>query len=195
MGRWLVTIRIPNNPKIRDPSLKQKLLKDIAGIHQWCWTMRDEEMAEAFKNRGRIPSIQEATIENLLESHPVLRFLLETYQDGKLSIAGRDLYLNFKNWAKDTGQPPITETKFGLEAKKLVGWVVSTKTKYGVNYEIKPMNDFNLTNHFGFGSNDEELNSPPKSTHHRNPTPLESINSNRSQEKVKGMKALPLSFN
>ena len=195
MGRRLITFRISNSPKTRDPSLKQKLLNEIAGIYQWCWSMKEQEMAEAFKNRGRILSIQEATVENLLESQPVLRFLLEAYPDGIASIAGRDLYNNYRDWATETGQQPVKETKFGREAKKLVGWVVYSKTKYCINYQIKPMSDFNLTGYFGFECVDEGLNSAPEPTHHQNSQPLDSSNCNRSQVEVKGMKGSSLSLN
>mgnify|MGYP001168259759 CR=1 FL=1 len=195
MGRRLVTFRITNSPKKRDSSLKQKLQKEIAGIFQWCWKMGEQEMQEAFKNRGSIPSIQEATIENLLESRPVLRFLIENYQDGISSILGRNLYHEYRDWAKETGLQPVKETKFGLEVKKVVGWVVSTKTKYGVNYQIKPMSDFNLTDHFGFECIDEGLNSPPELTLHPNSPPVNPSNGNDSKTKVKGMKGLSLSFN
>ena len=195
MGRRLVTFRIKNSPKKRDSSLKQKLQKEIAGIFQWCWTMGEQDMAEAFNNRGRIKSIQEATIENLLESRPVLRFLIETYQDGIESILGRNLYHEYRDWAKEVGLQTAKETKFGLEVKKVVGWVVSTKTKYGIKYQIKPMIDFNLTDHFGFECIDEGLNSPLEPTHNPNSPPVNSSNGNDSQTKVKGMKGLPLSFN
>ena len=194
MGRRLVTFRISKSPKIRDPSLKQKLQKEVAGIFQWCWTMGEQEMAEAFKNRGRIKSIQEATIENLLESRPVLRFLIEKYQDGTASILGRNLYHEYRDWAKETGLQPVKETKFGLEVKKVVSWVVSTKTKYGINYQIKPMCDFNLTNQFGFECLDEGLNPSHEPTHNPNSPPANISNSDRSQEEVKSLNGLPLSF-
>ena len=96
--------------------------------------MGEQEMVEMFKNRERIPLIQEATIENLLESRPVLSFLIENYQDGTASILGRNLYHEYRDWAKETGIHPVKKNKFRLEVKKVVGWVVSTKTKYGVNY-------------------------------------------------------------
>ena len=77
----------------------------------------------------------------------------------------------------------------------MVGWVVSTKTKYGVNYQIKPMIDFNLTDHFGFECIDEGLNSPPELTLHPNSPPINPSNRYDSQTKVKRLKGLPLSFN
>ena len=97
--------------------------------------------------------------------------------------------------AKETGIQPVKETKFGLEVKKVVGWVVSTKTKYGVNYQIKPMSDFNLTDQFGFACVDEGLNSPPEPTHKPNSPPVNPFNRKGSQTEVKGMKGLSLSFN
>jgi hypothetical protein len=89
----------------------------------------------------------------------------------------------------------ISHPKFGLEVKKVVGWVLSTKTKYGINYQIKPMIDFNLTDHFGFEYIDEGLNPPLGLTHNPNSPPVKTSNSKESQEEVKGMKGLPLSFN
>ena len=130
-----------------------------------------------------------------MESRPVLRFLIENYQDGTASILGRNLYHEYRDWAKEIGIQPGKETKFGLEVKKVVGWVVSTKTKFGVNYQINPMNNFNLTDQFGFECIDEELNSPSKPTHHPSSPPLDRSNSNGPQTGVKGMKGLPLSFN
>ena len=195
MGRRIIAFRIANNPKKRDPTLKKRLIKEIPGIFQWCWSMTEQEMATAFKDRGRILSIQKATIDNLLESQPVLRFILETYPDGIASIAARDLYHKYQDWTKDTGQQPVKETKFGREVKKVVGRVVSTKTKYGVNYQIKPMNNFDLPSHFGFACIDEGLNSPSESTHLLNSPPGDPSNSNGSQLEVEGMKGLPLTFN
>jgi hypothetical protein len=66
---------------------------------------------------------------------------------------------------------------------------------YGIKYQIKPMIDFNLTDHFGFECIDEELNSPPEPTLNPNSPPVNPSNGNDSQTKVKGMKGLPLSFN
>ena len=77
----------------------------------------------------------------------------------------------------------------------MVGWVVYSKTKYGINYQINPMNTFNLTNYFGFECVDEGLNSPPEPTHHQKLPPLDSSNCNRSQVEVKGMKGSSLSLN
>ncbi len=44
----------------------------------------------------------------------------------------------------------IYEHQDGREAKKVVGQVVYSKTKYGINYQINPMNNFNLSDYFGF---------------------------------------------
>ena len=76
----------------------------------------------------------------------------------------------------------------------MVGWVLKNSTKYGVNYQIKPMSDFDLTDHFGFACVDEEWNSPPIPTHHPNSPPVDSSNCNGSQAEVKGMKGLALPF-
>ena len=130
-----------------------------------------------------------------MESQPVLRFLLEAYPDGIASIAGRDLYNNYRDWATETGQQPVKETKFGREVKKVVGWVVYSKTKYGINYQINPMNNFNLADHFGFECVDEGLNSPLKQTHHPISPPVNPVNRKGSQTEVKGMEGLSLSFN
>ena len=57
------------------------------------------------------------------------------------------------------------------------------------------MNNFNLTNYFGFECIDEGLNSPPEPTHHQNSPPLDSSNCYRSQAEVEGMKGSSLSLN
>ena len=73
--------------------------------------------------------------------------------------------------------------------------MMSTKTKYGFNYQINPMSDFYLTNQFGFECVDEGLNLLQKPTHNPNPPLGNTSNRYRSQEEVKSIKGLPLSFN
>jgi len=168
MGRRIVTFRIEHAPAKRDTGLKERLLKEAAGIFQWCWSMSEQEMATAFETRGQIESVRQSTIENLLESQPVLRFLIETYQDGCASIQAKDLYAAFKAWTSDSGIQSFSRTRFGREAKKVAG-VVSSERGVGTFYKIAPMSQFNEADHFGFGAAGGEFNPPQQATHHANP--------------------------
>jgi putative DNA primase/helicase len=193
MGRRIVTFRIDQVPTKRDPGLKERLLKEAAGIFQWCWSMSEQEMATAFEARGQIESVKRSTIENLLESQPVLRFLIETYQDGCVFIQAKDLYAAFKTWTVDSGINSFSATRFGREAKKVAG-VVSSETRSGTFYEIAPMSQFDEAAHFGFGDAGGEFNPPQQATHHTNPPQTKPLQCNDSQAPVVSVVGLSPTF-
>ena len=194
MGRRMVTFRIKNRPTEPDPELKDKLLMEVSGIFQWCWSMSQEDMLETFKRRGEVKAISEASIENQLENQPVLRFLIDSFPDGDKAIKGSTLYESYKTWCNDEGCGVLSNAKFGKEAKKVKGLVLWEHTRYGSEYEIGPAKGFDLAGHFGI-KNNVGLNPSQNQHRHINPSPQKTREVVVSQEVVKGMKGLSPIFN
>jgi len=74
LGRRIVTFRIKNRPARPDTELKGKLLEEVSGIFQWCWSMSEVDMKETLERRIEEKAIAEASVENQLEHQQVLRF-------------------------------------------------------------------------------------------------------------------------
>ena len=168
MGRRIVTFRFDKSVSNPDEELKRKLIAEAAGIFWWVWSMPEDEMHDALRNRGKVAAIREASIEGALERDHVLRFST-TLEEGRHRAS--DLYQTYKEWMVREGQHPISATKFGREIKKLP-WVKPTTNRVGTHHTTHHPTHHELATHIGvsLGDGDRgELNPPQEQTHHTNP--------------------------
>ena len=187
IGRRIVTFefkRVSSNP---DPTLKTKLLEEVAGIFQWCWSVSKEEAIETLTNRGNIESVANASIENLLDNNPHIRFLKETYFDVSTDeIKASALYERYCDWCKEWNHGTFSQTKFGRELTKLHGLVEKDRNFAGFYYKIKAFKDFDLAVHFGMKNNAGSTMQKP-STMHPNPSCSKPSEAKGSQKAVHSM--------
>ena len=186
MGRRIVTFefkRISSNP---DPTLKTKLLEEVAGIFQWCWSMSKEDVIETFKNRGNIESVANASIENLLDNNPHIRFLQENYFESFVEVNASDLYERYCEWCQEWNHGKLSQTKFGRELIKLHGLIEKDRNAAGFYYKIKAFKDFDLAVHFGM-KNNAGLTMQKPSTMHPNPSCPNPSEAKGSQKAVHSM--------
>ena len=73
MGRRIVTFRFEKAVANPDEGLKRKLISEAAGVFWWAWSMPNQAMHDALRNRGKVAAIREASIEGALERDHVLR--------------------------------------------------------------------------------------------------------------------------
>ena len=152
LGRRMVTFKFDKTAANPDPHLKNKLLAEIEGIFQWCWSMDDNKMFDVLRNRGNIASITEATIENLLDTQPALQFIYEFAGDSEQRYKASEIYSKYCDWCNDSGKHKMTSTNFGKELGKMEGFV--KKRKIGsIFYFISEFKKINLAEHFGISTN------------------------------------------
>lgn len=120
-GIWRRIRVIPFNVQIPedkvDKDLKEKLLKESAGILVW--------MVEGLKmwlNDGGLkesPAIQ-AAVNDYRTEMDVLEMFIDDYAERDISAktSSSDLYRAYKLWAMETGNYTMTNTKFGIEMSK-----------------------------------------------------------------------------
>jgi len=200
IGRRIVTFAFERPATNPDPYLKDKLLDEVAGIFQWCWKMDDNKMFDVLKNRGNIEAATKASIENQLESQPVLQFIFEeiandTFQELQASV----LYGQYQGWCKDSGRGILAINKFGKELKKMEGLVEKTKKLKANYYQIAPLDNFDLGHIFGISTHGK-LNppswkaanpSPPSSNppaHLKNEQPMEDMEGSNTKNSFKEKK-------
>ena len=192
LGRRMVTFRINNSATNPDPRLKEKLLAEVSGIFQWCWSLSTEEMFEILKRRGEIKSITDASIQNQLDNQPILKFLIESFPSGA-RLKAFDLYERYQQWSNENGQRYVTNAKFGAQVKKVQGLVTTKKGNDALWYKIGPASEFDLAIHLGI-KNSAGLNPSQKQTQHVNPPRLKTPAGKDSQKTVEGMKGLSQNF-
>ena len=183
MSRRIVTFRFERSVSNPDESLKAKLIAEAAGIFWWAWSMSEDDMNDALRNRGRVAAIREASIEGALERDHVLRF--STVADTG-SHQASDLYRKYREWMTEEGHQPVSMTKFGREMKKL-SWTKPTTTKVCSWYELTTPSHHQLATHIGVEISDVDdggFNSPPERTHHLNPPPSNPLEQGASQDPV-----------
>jgi len=186
IGRRIVTFkfkRISSNP---DPTLKTKLLEEVAGIFQWCWSVSKEEAIETLTNRGNIESVANASIENLLDNNPHIRFLQENYFESFVEVNASDLYERYCEWCQEWNHGKLSQTKFGRELIKLHGLIENEKRVAGFYYKIKAFKDFDLAVHFGI-KNNAGSTMQKSSTMHPNPSCSKPSEAKGSQKAVHSM--------
>jgi phage/plasmid-associated DNA primase len=191
MGRRIVTFEFKRISSNADPTLKTKLLEEVAGIFQWCWSMSKKEVIETFKNRGNIKSVANASIENLLDNNPHIRFLKETYSDSSIEIKASDLFEKYGSWCEEWNHGKLSQTKFGKELNKLHGLIEKEKRVAGFYYKIKAFKDFDLAVHFGM-KNNAGSTMHKTSTMHPNPS---CPKRGEAKESPKAMHGMNSSFN
>jgi len=112
---WRRVVLIPFQVTIpkeeRNPNLKDELLEELPGILNWAI-----KGFKAWKNDrlGRPGAIEEA-IGGYRTSQDKLGAFLEeaTEQDENYRVKAGDLYRAYQNWAKVSGEYPLSLTKFG----------------------------------------------------------------------------------
>ena len=153
LGRRMVTFKFERPATNPDPYLKDKLFDEVAGIFQWCWKMDDNKMFNILKNRGNIAAVTEASIENQLDSQPVLQFIFEEIaNDVFQEIKASNLYSQYQDWCKDSGRGTLANNKFGKELNKMEGLVGKTHKTTGNFYQIAPKGEFDLGHIFGIST-------------------------------------------
>ena len=168
MGRRIVTFRFEKTVANPDDELKRKLIAEAAGIFWWAWSMPDDDMHDALRNRGKVAAIRDASIEGALERDHVLRF--STVANPGIHKAA-DLYRRYREWMQDEGHQPVSMTKFGRDIKKLP-WVKPTTDRLGTHHETHHPTHHELATHIGVALDESacgEFNPPPEATHHANP--------------------------
>jgi putative DNA primase/helicase len=133
-GIWRRVNRINFNVVIpeekRDRHLGAKLEAEAPGILNWALEGLKQYQAHGLK----VPkAVVQATTQYREEQNLVARFLDDcTEKTGTLeSVSAATLYQAFRNWAKDGGEFLLNQTKFGIEAKKLL---THKKTNAGIVY-------------------------------------------------------------
>ena len=183
MGRRIVTFRFEKTVANPDEELKRKLIAEAAGIFWWAWSMPENEMNDALRNRGLVAAIREASIEGALERDHVLRFSTIATED---THRAADLYKLYSEWMKGEGHHPVSATKFGLELKKLP-WVKPTRDQHGTHYQTHHPTHQELATHIGIALDVPgagEFNSPPDQTHQQNPPQSNALLQQGSQESM-----------
>jgi phage/plasmid-associated DNA primase len=183
MGRRIVTFRFERSVVNPDESLKAKLIAEAAGIFWWAWSMSEDDMHDALRNRGQVAAIREASIEGALERDHVMRF--STVANAGTHRAS-DLYRKYRDWMVEEGHQPVSMTKFGREMKKLP-WVKPTTTKLGTHHQLTTPTHHQLATHIGIEISADaggEFNPPPEQTHHPNPPPPNPLGQEASQDLV-----------
>jgi putative DNA primase/helicase len=123
-GIWRRVNRVNFNVVIseekRDRQLGPKLEAEASGILNWAL-----DGLKGYRSRGLgVPKIViEATTKYRAEQNLVGRFLEDcTEKASDLDLVDATvLFQSFKNWAKDNSEFPLSNKKFGMEAKKLLG--------------------------------------------------------------------------
>jgi len=145
------------------------------------FAMTTDEMQMALANSGNVASSAAASIEHALERDPVMRFLLETYQEGIERIQARELFKAWCSWCAEVRHESGSSTRFGgLVKKALVEGVtvggdrwskgVAVRTLKGRKlYTVTPMKDFPLGAYFGVVTvNPHPLSNPHPNYHPEN---------------------------
>lgn len=122
-------VKYPNAP-LKDPTLGERLLKELPGILNWAldgWRMYREE--------GLRPpeSVVAATQAYRAENDPVgefIRVVVEPSYQGDF-VSGKDLYHAYKVWADLSAAKRMSNTAFGKKAKT----ILKAKTSGIVQYE------------------------------------------------------------
>jgi len=153
IGRRVVTFEFKKVSSSPDPNLKKKLLAEVSGIFQWCWSMSEEESIKTLSNIGNVGASTNASIENLLDNNSHIRFLQETYFEISVEIKAKDLYQAYCTWCDEMNHRKFTQTRFGKELKKLHGLVKSERKAVGICYKISAFREFDLAKHFGIQNN------------------------------------------
>ena len=181
LNRRMVTFKFNKTAANPDPHLKNKLLAEIEGIFQWCWSMDDNKMFEVLRNRGNIASITEATIENLLDIQPALQFIYEFAGDSERRYKASEIYSKYAYWCNESGKHKMSSTNFGKELRKMEGFV-KKEIKMDANYYvISKFKEINLAEHFGISTNGK-LNSSSRKVANPNP-PASNPPINKESEK------------
>ncbi|WP_322758086.1 hypothetical protein [Synechococcus sp. CBW1107] len=167
MGRRIVPFRFEKPVANPDRTLKAKLTAEVAGIFWWAWSMDHDEMHDALCNVGQVRAIKEAAVDAALERTPILRFLVEEFPEGMQKVPATDLFRRWTDWAKQAGHEPGSSTRFGREIKKVAA-VKARKVKSSTQYDIAPMESFDLAGHIGIavplvGCQKPTTNPPPNS--------------------------------
>jgi putative DNA primase/helicase len=183
IGRRTVRFSIPKPAARQDTGLKAKLMKEVSGIFAWAWSMDDDDMADAFRTRGQIKVVREASIEGLLASMPWLLFLQEVYPDGVLNIKAQTLYDRYKEWTQDNGRQACSQQTFGENIAKLP-WVHRTRKKYGNLYTVETYTDQELAATLGVSVAGVPVSGAPEGPIHPGGTPSNQLQRNASEEMV-----------
>ena len=168
LGRRMLTFKFEKTAANPDPHLKNKLLAEIEGIFQWCWSMDDNKMFEVLRNRGNIESITKATIENLLDTQPALQFIYEFAGDSEQRYKASEIYSKYCDWCNESGKHRMTSTNFGKELGKMEGFVQKEFKTDANYYVISKFKEINLAKHFGITTNGQ-LNPPSRTVANPNP--------------------------
>ena len=193
LGRRMVTFRIEHSAKQPDNTLKKRLLDEIEGIFQWCWSMPEKDMYEALRRRGEVKAITEASLANALDHSPHIRFIIENYLDGVEEIKASYLYEKYKCWCNSEGIKGTSQTNFGKQIKKLP-IVEGYRKDVGNFYKIGAAKDFDVAVCLGIKAANEGFNPPLKTTLQTNlPSPKNNWG-NHSQESMEGMQGLSNKF-
>jgi len=149
LDRRMVIIPFLNSPKEIDTNLSQKLEAEISGIFAWCYSMNVAEMKQTILNAGSIQAISEMSVERFEANNPEIRFLMDTFPDGKDSVKAGDLHQSYVEWCIKNHHKPKTLVKFAptiqsFDCKRSKGKI------NGCYYYIIPnMNNFDIPAHLG----------------------------------------------
>jgi len=103
-------------PEKRDPQLTGKLLAQAPGILNWCL----EGLRQYRASRLQVPkAVSDATAEYRSSQDVVARFRAERCEVDRAAVTlSSDLYREFRRWADDNGERPISAVQFGREIAK-----------------------------------------------------------------------------
>lgn len=183
VGRRLVRFQIPKPAPKQDPTLKSRLLDEVEGIFTWVWSMDPLDMADAFKNRGQITEIRDASIEGQLASMPWITFLEEVYPEGGKNIPAQSLYNRYRDWSKENGRVATSHQTFGENIRKLA-WVHQKRTNSCKVYTIRPHTTDELAIELGISPASAPLSGTQSDLVHTDGAPLNQLRDNGSEELV-----------
>jgi P4 family phage/plasmid primase-like protien len=108
----------PRDEDRRDPSIKERVKQEAAGILNWALVGLDR-----LRERGHFeipPCVQEATAEFKATNDIPLMFVNEMCLTGPdYRTQGSTLYTAYKNWCMDTGHKPQSSTSLADDWKRL----------------------------------------------------------------------------
>lgn len=100
-------------PNERDPKLPARLQEEAAGVLAWIVAGAAKWYAEGL---GCPPEVTNATNSYRSEMDAIGAFIDESCVTGDgLEATARELYAAYTKWAEDSGERPLSQTRFGTE--------------------------------------------------------------------------------
>ena len=129
--------------KTKDKTINEQLEQELQGVLNWL-----VEGCQMYLEHGLdpVPEVQTATNQFRSDQDVILRFLEEeTVNDEAARQPAGELYQRYRQWAKDSGEEPVSSTKFGRRLTEL-GFSVDRSVNPKVRLGLR-LRDFEFTLH------------------------------------------------